>query len=91
MPDVIVRLSVSRIDVADLRCRGELVLNIEDVSAVVFERACAWAAVRGFDRLAAAWENIFSGEPPESGFLVVINKPHGVLLMVTWPWAPDPA
>lgn len=89
MTEVTVRLSVTRIDVASVRRPGELLLDVEEKSAVALERASAWAAVRGYDRLAVVLEDIFAGEPPAAGYAAVINKPHGLLIFVTWPWAPE--
>jgi len=86
--DVTVRLSVTKIDVANVGRPGELLLRVEEKSAVALECASAWAAVRGYDRLAFALEGIFAGEPPAAGYAAVINKPHGLLIFVTWPWAP---
>jgi hypothetical protein len=45
--------------------------------------------VRGYDRLSTAIEELLGGEPPESGFAAVINKPHSLLLLATWPWRPN--
>lgn len=82
-----VRLSVTRIDLTDPRTPGALLLDVEETADVAQERARAWALVRGFDRLTSAIEEVFAGPAPESGYTFIINKPHSLLLLVTWPWA----
>ena len=84
------RLSVTRIDLKDPGTPGQLLLELdEESSAAAVTRATAWAQVRGYDRLSTAIEELLGGEPPESGFAAVINKPHSLLLLATWPWRPN--
>lgn len=55
----------------------------------VGEAVRAWAKVRAYDSLARAIDTALDGVPPESGFSIVINKPHSIILRVKWPWAPE--
>ncbi|QAY64995.1 hypothetical protein ET495_17390 (plasmid) [Xylanimonas allomyrinae] len=71
------------------RTPGVLLLDVEEAADVAQERARSWALVRGYDRLTQAIDSAFEGPAPDSGFLVIINKPHSLLLRVTWPWAPS--
>lgn len=83
-----VRLTVSEIDLMSQR-PGEVLLDVTEAAPEAVARAVAWAHVRGYDRLSISMGRAFGGEPPESGFAAIINKPHQLLVTVTWPWAPD--
>lgn len=85
-----VRLSVTKLDLEELGQPGELLLDLEETTETAAERAIAWAQVRGYDRLVPVLERTLSGPAPESGFAVVLNKPHELLIFATWPWCPKP-
>lgn len=87
MSDHDVRLTISEIDLTSRRT-GDVLLDVTEAAPQAVARAIAWAHVRGYDRLSISMDRAFGGEPPESGFAAIINKPHQLLVMVTWPWAP---
>lgn len=69
-------------------CRVDL---DEPNAAAARERATAWAEVRGYDNAVPAIHRLLTGEPPDSGYAALINKPHQLLIMAVWPWAPENA
>lgn len=84
-----VRVLITQIDLTQgaLR-RGELLLDVEEAdAAAAAERVSAWAQARGYTKLRRAVEELL-GTAPESGFAAVINKPHSLMVLATWPWAP---
>ncbi len=87
--DPVVRLTVSKVDLEGSSRHSAPLLDLEDTAAAVVETARAWAQVRGYDSLAPTIERVFGGDPPKSGFAVLINKPHSLLVMATWPWYPS--
>ncbi len=85
-----VRLSVTRVDLADLTTPGTLLLDLTEESEEVADRAIAWAQVQGFEQLIPSLKRVMGGAPPASGFVVVVNKPYQLLVLATWPWCPTP-
>lgn len=45
--------------------------------------------MRGYTRLNPSLERILS-EPSKDGWSAVINKPHSLAILATWPWCPGP-
>lgn len=85
-----VRLSVTQLDSQQWGRPGTVLLDVLEDDETVTERAIAWATVRGYDRLIPALTRTLDGPPPESGFAAVINRPHALLVLATWPWCPTP-
>lgn len=87
-----VEVTISAVDVTALSRGGQVLVAFKDDQDAVHEATRSWAQVRGYDRFAQAVESIFTAAPPESGFLLLIHKPRGLLLFVRWSWCkqPDP-
>ena len=84
-----VRLRVIEADLTDIEASLSVLLDVaDDDSTAVFEQGLAWAQVRGYTRLDAGLKWMFSQDVPVEGFAALINKPHSVKVIVTWPWAP---
>lgn len=88
-PEGPVRISVMQIDFTPRPLRqGNLLLDVEEPDATgAVERVNAWPQARGYARLQRAIEEVL-GTTPESGFAAIINKPHSLMVLATWPWAP---
>lgn len=84
-----VRVSVTQIDLTQGALRqGELLLDVEEAdAATATERVSAWAQTRGYTKLRHAVEEVLA-TAPETGFAAIINKPHSLMSLATWPWAP---
>ncbi len=85
-----VRLTITRIVLTDPNQPGEVLLDLQETTQTALERAIAWAEVQGYDGLDAALTRSLGGEPPSAGFVGVLNKPHSLLVLATWPWCPQP-
>lgn len=85
----LVRLTISPVVLSPLGPGGPPVLDVNEIQPVAIERAVAWAKVRGYDKLVGTITAVFDAEPPESGFTTIINKPHQLIVIATWPWAPS--
>lgn len=83
-----VRLSISQVRLEALHEPGTVLLDVEDNHEHVRATAIAWAQVRGYQALAGTIDRALGGPPPVSGYAAVINKPHALLVLATWPWAP---
>lgn len=85
-----VRLSVTTLDQENPGRPGDLLLDVIEEESVVADRAIAWAQAQGYDRLVPALERNLRGPTPESRFIAVINVPHSLLMLATWPGAAQP-
>lgn len=84
--DTAMEVTICAIDVTALWRGAEVLVAFKDDPDAVHEAARAWAQVRGYHRSTRALDEVFTAEPPESGFHLLIHKPHGLLLFARWPW-----
>lgn len=88
-----VQLIIWRLDTSgpSRGCLGEELVAFQDEEqAGVYEAGQAWATVRGYERTLLALYDMFAGDPPESGWHMTFHKPHQLVLLARWPWAPAP-
>jgi hypothetical protein len=84
------RLTVTKINVANLGQprrppqAGNRLLDQAGNGSSTSKRIRRWAFEHGHEPVVAAEET------PASGFAFVLNKPHGLLIFVTWPCQPPP-
>lgn len=83
-----VHLRIIEVNISNISHDGNLVLDVQAPSVEAFEQATAWAEVRGYTRLSQALEWFFTNKAPVDGYAALINKPHSLKIVVTWPWAP---
>lgn len=80
-----VRLTITRIVLTDMNQPGEVLLDLQETTRTALDRAIAWAEVQGYGGLDDALMRSLGDEPPSAGFVGVINKPHSLLVLATWP------
>lgn len=85
-----VRLSVTTLNKDNPRQPGELLLDVTETKSLVADRAIAWAQTQGYNQLVPVLERNLRGPEPENGFLAVINVPHSLLVLATWPGSTQP-
>lgn len=84
-----VRLTIERVDLSDVGGGNEVLLDLTETGGTVLDRAVAWAEVRGYTRLTPALKHVLR-TPPAGGWCAVINVPHSLAILATWPWCPGP-
>lgn len=84
-----VRLTVERVNLANLKMPTEVLLDLTDTAAEVEEHAVAWATVRGANSLVASLRAVFA-DPHRDGWCVVVNRPTSCAVVATWPWCDCP-
>lgn len=84
-----VRLTIDRRDLSVPGLPGEVLLDITETDETILDRAVAWAQVRGYDRLTPSLESLFKKDHRD-GWCAVINRPHSLVILATWPWCPGP-
>lgn len=83
-----VQAIVAAVDISHLAGSGEVLLALEDEQAAVHETLIAWSQVREYTSFKRVIDRELGGEPPTSGFSIVLNKPHSLILRCVWESGP---
>jgi hypothetical protein len=61
-------------------------LDITDDPWIVGQTATAWAEVHGYESIIPAIKRTVPPSP-DTGFSVVVNRPHQLIIYARWAWA----
>lgn len=59
--------------------------DITDTEENELSGVLAWCRGEGYDRLREPLGVMFESEVPESGYSLLINRPHRLMVIATWP------
>lgn len=84
-----VRLTVTRFEPADIaRGTREMLLDVDVPADELGLTAVLWLEREVADEsLSRYLQQRFTGRQPTDGFRAVLNKPHGLAFIATWPGA----
>lgn len=86
----LVRLTIEKIDTTNIAAGPtEVLLDLTETDETVLSRATAWASVQGYTRLIPSLELVFN-QPHTDGWAAILNKPHSLAILATWPWCQGP-
>lgn len=90
--EAMVRLTVTRFEVADaVHGEREVLLDVDVPADELGITAVLWLEREvGDESLSKDLQQRFIGDEPRDGFRAVLNKPHGLAFVATWPGAELP-